>query len=136
MKSKAEKEIYCEVKSIHKPKPKKNFKINDCFKGHSRCAHGPKKIPNYNNDFYRKKANEYNNKNKINKMDFDSISMEEIENDFLEFKAKEEELKAENELFKLLNNPLKDEKNYNNKRKLKQNSCPEDVKNNINKKDK
>ena len=127
MKSKAEKEIYCEVKNIHRPKPKKYFKINDCFKVHSRWAHGPKKIS-------KKRVNEFNNKNAMKKLDFDSISMEEIEKDFINFKAKEEELKVENELYKLLIDKPKCEKN--NRKKIKSNYCHEDDKNFINNKDK
>ena len=118
MKSKGEKVICCEVTNIHRPKPKKLYKINDCKKGHNRWAHGPKKIPNYNNEYNKKK---YNNK----KLDFESISIEEIEKDFMDFKAKEEELKVEKELYKLLMKPSCNEKTSFINRK-KENKSPEE----------
>ena len=55
MKSKNEKIICCEVKKIHKPKPKKMFKINDCYKGNIKCNPGHRKMPNYNHDIYKKR---------------------------------------------------------------------------------
>ena len=117
MKSKNEKIIYCEVKKIHKPKPKKIFKINDCYKGNIKCNPGHRKMPNYNNDMHKKKKNEYIFKNKFNKFDIDSISLEEIEKDFIAFKSKNEALKVENELLQLLLEPSNKEKNKNNKMK-------------------
>ncbi len=120
MKSINEKVIYCEVKNIYKPKPKRLFKINDCFKGHSKFKPGQKRIPNYNKDIHQKKIWGNNNKNKLkNKYDFESISLEEIENDFEIFKAKSEALKVENELMKILLEPSNKEKlnNINNRTK-------------------
>ena len=117
MKSRTEKVICCEVKKIHNPKPKRLYKINDCFKGHSRFTPGPRKIPNYNTEMHRKKGFEFTNKNKFNKLDFDSISFEEIENDFMAIKAKSEAIKVENELLRLLLEPSnKEKKNIKNNR--------------------
>ena len=133
MKSKNEKIIYCDVKKIHKPKPKKMFKINDCYKGNIKCNPGHRKIPNYNNDIPKKKKNEYYNKNKFNKFDIDSISLEEIEKDFIAFKSKNETLKVENELLQLLLEPSNKEKCNNIKNnKMKKQLSPEENKYNIN----
>ena len=130
MKSKNEKIICCEVKKIHKPKPRKMFKINDCFKGYNKYPYGQRKIPNYNNDINKKKKNENLNRKKSNKFDFESISLEEIESDFMAFKEKNEALKVEKELLQILLNPPNKEKNNkkinNNKMKkisLEENKC-------------
>ena len=131
MKTKNEKIISCEIKKIHKPKPKKLYKINDCFKGNSKFNPGQRKIPNYNNDFYNKRSIEHN-KNKLNKFDFESISLEEIENDFMAIKAKSEALKVENELLKILFEPSNIEKHNNFKNKMKKKLSPEENKCNIN----
>lgn len=129
MKSKNEKTICCEVKKIHKPKPKKMFKINDCYKGNIKCNPGHRKLPNYNYDIHKKKKNEYNNKNKYNKFDFDSISLEEIEKDFIAFKSKNEVLKVENELLQILLEPSNKEKCNNIKNnRIKKQLTPEEIK--------
>ena len=128
MKTKNEKIISCEIKKIHKPKPKKLYKINDCFKGNNKFNPVQRKIPNYNKEFYNKRGCDHN-KNKL-KLDFESISLEEIENDFMNMKAKSEALKVENELIKILLEPSNIEKhNIKNKMKLKLN--PENNKCNI-----
>ena len=134
MKSKNEKIICCEVKKIHKPKPKKMFKINDCYKGNIKCNPGHRKMPNYNHDIYKKKKNEYNNKNKYNKFNFDSISLEEIEKDFIAIKSKNEALKVENELLQILLEPSNKEKcnNIKNNNKIKKQFTPEEKKCTIN----
>ena len=130
MKSKNEKIICCEVKKIHKPKPKKLFKINDCFKGNSKYNPGQRKITNYNNEMSKKRVNEHINKKKVNKYDFESISLEEIENDFMNFKAKSEALKVENEFLKILLESSNKEKpnNINNNKKKKKRFSPEENK--------
>ena len=130
MKSKNEKIICCEVKKIHKPKPKKLFKINDCFKGNSKYKPGQRKITNYNNEMSKKRVNEHINKKKVNKYDFESISLEEIENDFMNFKAKSEALKVENEFLKILLESSNKEKpnNINNNNKMKKRFSPEENK--------
>ena len=132
MKPKNEKIISCEVKIIHRPKPKKLFK-NDCFKGYSKNVNGPRKIPNYNYDIHKKKGTEHNHKNKSNKIDFDSISLEEIEKDFMTFKAKSEVLQVENELLKILLYPSNKGKHNNNiKYKIKKKLDNEEIPCNIN----
>ena len=132
MKSKNEKIICCEVKKIHKPKPKKMFKINDCFKGYNKYPYGQRKIPNYNNGMNKKKAIENFNKKKSNKFDFESISLEEIENDFLAFRAKSEAIKVENELLQILLEPSNKEKNNNIKNNRMKKISPEENKCSIN----
>ena len=131
MKTKNEKIISCEIKKIHKPKPKKLYKINDCIKGNNKFNPGQRKIPNYNKEFYNKKGFEHN-KHKSYKLDFDSISLEEIENDFMNIKAKSEAIKVENELLKLLLEPSNIEKHNNIKKKMKIKINPEENKCNIN----
>ena len=106
MKSGDEKIIFCEVKKIHNPKPKRIYKINNCFKGYSKYSFGGRKIPSYNNE-NKKKGNEFNHKNELKKYNFDEISLEEIENDFMAIKAKSEAKKVENELLKILFGPSK-----------------------------
>ena len=133
IKPKNEKIISCEVKIIHRPKPKKLFKVNDCFKGYSKNVNGPRKIPNYNYDIHKKKGTEHNHKNKSNKIDFDSISLEEIEKDFMTFKAKSEVLQVENELLKILLYPSNKGKHNNNiKYKIKKKLDNEEIPCNIN----
>ena len=112
MKSRDEKIIFCEVKKIHNPKPKRIYKVNNCFKGYSKYSFGGRNIPTYNNE-NKKKGNEYNHKNKPKKYNFDDISLEEIENDFMAIKAKSEALKVENELLKILFEPSKNIKSNN-----------------------
>mgnify|MGYP006873237256 CR=1 FL=1 len=106
MKSKDEKIIFCEVKKIHNPKPRRIYKINNCFKGSSKYPFGGRKLPIYNYE-NKKKGNEFNHKNKQKKYNFDEISLEEIENDFMAIKAKSEILKVENELLEILFKPSK-----------------------------
>ena len=132
MKSKNEKIICCEVKKIHKPKPKKMFKINDCFKGYNKYSYGQRKKPNYNNDINKRKSIDNFNKKKSNKLDFESISLEEIESDFMAFKAKSEALKVENELLQILLDPSNKEKSSNNLNKRMKKINPEENKYNLN----
>ena len=68
----------------------------------------------------------------LNKFDFESISLEEIENDFMAIKAKSEALKVENELLKILFEPSNIEKHNNFKNKMKKKLSPEENKCNIN----
>ena len=127
MKTKDEKIISCEIKKIHKPKPKKLYKINDCFKGNSKFNPAQRKIPNYNKEFYNKRGFEPK-KNKL-KLDFESISLEEIENDFMNMKIKNEAFKVENELLKILLDSSNIEKhNIKNKNKMKIKLIPEEIK--------
>ena len=100
------------------------FKINDCFKGYNRYSYGQRKIPNYNND--KKKSIDNFNKKKSNKLNFESISLEEIESDFMAFKAKSEALKVENELLQILLDPSNKEKSSNNLNKRMKKINPEE----------
>ena len=113
MKSRDDKIIFCEVKKIHNPKPKRIYKINNCFKGYNKYNYGGRKIPIYNNE-NKKKGNEFNHKNKLKKYNFDEISLEEIENDFMAIKAKSEAKEVENELLKILLKPSKKIESNNN----------------------
>ena len=127
MKSRDEKIIFCEVKKIHNLKPKRIYKINNCFKGYSKYTFGQRKIPSYNNE-NKKKGNEFNHKNKPKKNNFDEISLEEIENDFMAIKAKSEALKVENELLKILFGPSKniESNNISNKINCSENKMKKD----------
>ena len=60
-----------------------------------------------------------------NKFDFDLISFEEIENDFNNFKARSEILKAENELISLMRrNSTKDSLNEDNNKSIERAKNP------------
>ena len=115
MNPETEKVIYCEVKKVHNPKPKKVHKINDCIKTHNKHTSGSKRVVKY--------KNEINNKNKYKKFDFDSISLEEIENDFMAFKAKSEAIKVQNELLRLLLEPSNKNKSTNSNINNSQKKC-------------
>ena len=103
--------IVSEINIIYKPKPKRLFKANKKLstlihltaKTHENKSHKQK---------IKKRRENWNlnlTKNGIAKsQNFDLISLEEIENDFKELKAKSEIFEVENELLKLLQNSTKD----------------------------
>ena len=111
--------IICDEPVIHKPKPKRIHKIQ------YNMSHGNNNL--FNNR--RLKADKIQRKNyhdnEINKINYkasknlpfnlDLISLEEMENDFNEFKSKSEEIEVQKELLNLLRNA-----NNNNK---KENIC-------------
>ena len=99
--------IVSEINIIYKPKPKRLFKAN---KKLSTLIHLTAKThENKSHKQKIKKRRENLTKNGIAKsQNFDLISLEEIENDFKELKAKSEIFEVENELLKLLQNSTKD----------------------------
>ena len=103
--------IVSDINIIYKPKPKRAYKSN---LQSSPVAHfkninlrNGKKLKN---KIKKKKDNWINlNKNGISKsQNFESISIEEIENDFKKLKARSEIFEVENELVKLLENSTND----------------------------
>ena len=130
--------ILSEAPKIYKPKPKrlvitpinlpnwKYVKIN----GHP-CKTPVTKTKYLNNPRKKHHANtaKPNMPNKKdeseNKFDFDLISLEEIENDFNNFKARSEILKAENELISLMRrNSTKDSLNEDNNKSIERAKNP------------
>ena len=98
--------IICDEPVIHKPKPKRIHKIQ------YNMSHSNNNL--FNNrqlkaDKIQRKNYHDNEINKINykasknlPFNLDLISLEEIENDFNEFKSKSEEIEAQKELLNLL----------------------------------
>lgn len=103
--------IVNDINIIYKPKPKKVYKSNLKLSPISNIperVHGKRRHHHKN-----KKTDEYwdlnLNKNRITKsQNFESISFEEIENDFKNLKARTERIQFENELLKILENSTKD----------------------------
>ena len=130
--------IFSEVPKIYKPKPKllvitpinlsnwKYVRIN----GHpcktpvtkTKYLNNPRKKHHTNTA----KSNMTNKKDEAeDKFDFDLISFEEIENDFNNFKARSEILKAENELISLMRrNSTKDSLNEDNNKSIERAKNP------------
>ena len=93
---------------LYRPKPKKLCKSYNIFKSeksHKKHFH----LSPISNE----------QKNKKTKLDFDDISLKEIESDFKMLKARSEIIEVENELLSLLRNSTKE------------NSLEEDLKDNI-----
>ena len=107
MKPNESKVICCDIKKIHQPKPKKINVANNHPKNHSNYI-GLKTPNNKNSNFFQeykfnKEFFEVNDKLKGSRhSDLDSISLEEIENDFTIIKARNERNKVENELLNLI----------------------------------
>ena len=108
--------IICDEPIIHKPKPKRTHKIQNNMPYH--YNNGPSNNRRLNHEKNYRKNNNYESKNnKIknktsDKLSFnlDLISLEEMENDFNEFKSKSEEIEVQRELLNLLRNA---NNNYN-----------------------
>ena len=88
---------------------------------------------NYNNDINGKNKNKNESKLKVNKkskFDFEKISIEEIENDFIklkERKTRSEEYNEEKEILYLLRNSTKDnsiDENFKESKKIKRPKKP------------
>ena len=104
---------------IYRPKPKKlctsyniikskNKKIKNTIKKHSPLTPKTSLNSDFNNGFKDKKNISKLKLNKRAKLDFEEISLEEIENDFTKLKARSEVYKVEKELLYLLRNYTKD----------------------------
>ena len=103
--------IVNDINIIYKPKPKKVYKSNLKL---SPLSNIPERVHGKRRHHHKhKKTDEYwdlnLNKNRITKsQNFESISFEEIENDFKNLKARTERIQFENELLKILENSTKD----------------------------
>ena len=123
--------IVSDINIIYKPKPKRAYKAN---LQSSPVAHfkninlrNGKKLKNK----IKKKKDNWNlnlNKNGISKsQNFESISIEEIENDFKKLKARSEIFEVENELLKLLENSTNDTSFNDDERKNKVIERPKNI---------
>ena len=92
-----------EVK-IYKPKPKRLF----ASKKNIKCAASPSSTSSSNSD-----KNNFQFESKMKLTNFDEISLEEINNDFLIYENNMEEEECQNELWNILNNSS--EKNFSDK---------------------
>ena len=107
---------------IYRPKPKKLcISYNVLKSSHNRKKKGNKKqypltpVSNTNFNFKNDIKEIYKNKDELNlkpnqksNLDFEKISLEEIENDFTKLKLRSEAYKEEKELLYLLRNSTKD----------------------------
>ena len=101
--------IICAEPKIYKPKPRRiNKKIN--FLQYNKKTniynrninHRASRINNYEQNKNKNKNNLSGNKNEKLSFNLDLISLEEIENDFKEFKSKSEEIEVQRELINLM----------------------------------
>ena len=99
-----------EYPKIYKPKPKKlciSHNIQHPIRSNKKkFTLSPPNNTNLNHNKHKKK-NE-NKTKKRGKLDFDKISLEEIERDFSKLKARSEIIEVENELLYLLRNSTKE----------------------------
>ena len=99
-----------ECPKIYRPKPKKLCNSHNIFHPKKtkkkKFALSPATNTNLNLNKYKNK-NE-NKTKKREKLDFDKISLEEIERDFNKLKARSEIIEVENELLSLLRNSTKE----------------------------
>ena len=125
--------IICAEPVIHRPKPKRIHKMqynmsynNNGLLNNRRLNPGKYSRKNH----HENKINKLNNKSsgKIS-FNLDLISLEEIENDFNEFKSKNEEIEAQKELLNLLrkakNNNHQKENIRRNFGKFTEMNCPD-----------
>ena len=99
-----------EYPKIYRPKPKKLCASHNIF--HSKKSHNKKfalsPATNTNLNLNKHKSKNVNKTKKKDKLDFDKISLEEIERDFSKLKARSEIIEVENELLSLLRNSTKE----------------------------
>ena len=96
--------IICAEPKIHKPKPKRIIKKSNIYQYNKKSNHynrysNPRTAKMNNHDQKKMKNYEKNEKLSFN---LDLISLEEIENDFKEFKSKSEEIEVQKELINLM----------------------------------
>ena len=95
--------IICADPKIHKPKPKRIIKKSYIYQYNKKSNHYNRysnpRTSRMNNHDQKKKNYEKNEKLCFN---LDLISLEEIENDFKEFKSKSEEIEVQRELINLI----------------------------------
>ena len=97
--------IICDEPIIHKPKPKRIHKIqnNTTYNNNGLFNHRLLKPKTSRiNNHHENKNNKIKNKQKKLSFNLDLISLEEIENDFNDFKSKSEEIEVQKELITLL----------------------------------
>ena len=101
--------IICTEPKIHKPKPKRINKKSNIFCYNKKGLYNNRQIKPRNsrmNNNDHKKSNTKNfihdEKNKNLSFNLDLISLEEIENDFKDFKSKNEEIEVQRELLNLI----------------------------------
>ena len=102
--------IVCSSEKIYKPKPKRMNKKYNIYQYNKKCSYKNRqpKQKNLRIDFNNEhKKNNIKNtlfdeKNKALSFNLDFISLEEIDNDFKEFKSKSEELEVQRELINLM----------------------------------
>ena len=104
--------IVSDINIIYKPKPRRAYKSNTQPSSVSNFINLNLKNEKKPKNTMKKKTDNLNlnlNKNGISKsQNFESISIEEIENDFNKLKARSEIFDVENELLKLLENSTND----------------------------
>ena len=101
--------IICPVSKIHKPKPRRLNKKTNIYQYNKKCNINKKQLKQkalkLNSHEYKKNnLRNYFHEEKKEKDSFnlDLISLEEIENDFKEFKSKNEEIEEQRELIQLI----------------------------------
>ena len=95
--------IICAEPKIHKPKPKRINKKSNIYQYNKKSNHYNRysnpRTSRMNNHEQKKMKNYDKNEHCFN---LDLISLEEIENDFKEFKSKSEEIEVQRELINLM----------------------------------
>ena len=100
--------IICPVTKIHKPKPRRLNKKTNIFQYNKKSNINKKQLKQkplkLKSHEYKKNLKNYFHEEKKEKVSFnlDLISLEEIENDFKEFKSKNEEIEEQKELIQLI----------------------------------
>ena len=102
--------VMCSTAKIYRPKPKRINKKYNIYQYTKKCVYNNRqpKQRNIKNDFNNElkknyiKNYLYEEKNKALSFNLDLISLEEMENDFKEFKSKSEEIEVQNELINLI----------------------------------
>ena len=102
--------IMCSTSKIYNPKPKRMNKKYNIYQYNKKCVYNNRQLKtrkimsdfNYENKKNCIKNYFYEDKNKALSFNLDLISLEEIDNDFKEFKSKSEELEVQNELVSLI----------------------------------
>ena len=97
--------IICDEPIIHKPKPKRIHKIQNNTPCNNNGLFNNRLLKpktSRTNNHHENKNNKIKNKQKKLSFNLDLISLEEIENDFNDFKSKSEDIEVQKELITLL----------------------------------
>ena len=123
--------IVSDINIIYKPKPKRAYKSNSKSSPFSHFNRKDFRKEKKQKHKLKKKKENWNlnlDKNGISKsQNFDSISIEEIENDFKKLKARSEIFEVENELLNLLENSTNDTSFNEDERKNKVVERPKNI---------